>query len=149
MSEGRVLISVGDAVVNAVVAYRTWTIRTAGGRAILGSRVMDYSWPQDYEAVAWCPNRCGLNILPTPGSGCRCGLYGFKHQRQVDNSLSTGFYPHIGGEIYMWGHMVEHRSGWRSSHARIAALYVPKLERHLARAELAAHQYGVPLVKLT
>lgn len=105
---------------HVVAAWRSWAWT---GRALHGYRIQ---WPAA-GLTADC-DECRF----APGWDHACGIYGTKELADVD---LFGQVPVV-GRVEMWGDVVEHEYGYRSSHARITDLWVanPVHARRIGRA---------------
>ncbi len=103
-----------------VEGWRSWAWN---GRTLHGYRV---AWP-DSLSIASCAE-CGS----APGWDHACGLYATKEREDVE---AFGQVPVV-GRVEMWGEVIEHEFGYRSSHARITDLWVDSAV-HAARIRRA------------
>lgn len=105
---------------NAIVAWRSWAWT---GKTLHGYRI---KWPAAVLA-ADC-DECGI----APGWDHACGIYATKELADVE---MFGQVPVV-GRVEMWGEIIEHDFGYRSSHARITDLWVdsPTHARRIGRA---------------
>lgn len=89
---------------------------------------MHWSWePYQHEAAS--------------DNGCSCGIY------MVDTPSQCGFYINEGtllANVYGWGHVIQGQQGNRVQYAYPKELVASEYLR--AKAELAAEQYGVPVM---
>jgi hypothetical protein len=110
----------------AVVGWRAW--RWTGTRLHgVWSEWDSAEFVAECETCANPPgwsHRCGINAVKTPGD-----VFRFSNSSEVV------------GSVEMWGDVVEHEHGYRSSHARITGLWVddPNLATRLEE------DYGVPV----
>lgn len=93
---------------DVIPAWRSWAWN---GRALHGYRM---AWT-DSLLVAGC-DECGR----APGWDHACGIYATREREDVE---LFGQVPVV-GRVEMWGDVVEHEHGYRSSHARITDLWV-------------------------
>lgn len=105
---------------DVVVAWRSWAW---DGRSLHGFRV---AW-KDSTFVAVCEG-----CRRSPGWDHACGIYATRDREDVE---LFGQVPVI-GRVEMWGDVVEHEFGYRSSHARITDMWVdsPVHARRLGRS---------------
>ena len=105
---------------DAVVAWRSWAW---DGRLLHGFRV---AW-KDSVFAAQCA-QCDRS----PGWEHACGIYAAKDREDVE---LFGQVPVV-GRVEMWGDVVEHEFGYRSSHARVTDVWVGSAvhARRLGRA---------------
>lgn len=130
--------------VEAIVGYRSWRHEASGGSVSLISYTSRFLWtPHTNVAVCRCHHIHG------------CGLYAWTRVQRVGSLGDL-----ISGEILMWGDVTVHELGLRATHAKVSALHVyplpdptvtlpwaQRLRTHRLVTELAALQYGVPVVQ--
>jgi hypothetical protein len=100
-----------------VVGWRAWKWN---GRVLKGSFERD--WPS-HVLEADC-----VVCSDPPGWDCPCGIYAMKHLRQLPTARHGST---IVGKVNLWGRVVEHADGYRSSNAAITELWVDDV--HVAR----------------
>ena len=97
-----------------VTGYRVWQCGSQGLKSLNGEL-----WPPAQPLVARCRTTAGAKKVLGGQSGhdapqweCTCGVYAAKspHHLSRKGYLDYG----IGGEVYLWGQVVEHSSGWRA-----------------------------------
>lgn len=109
-----------DIHVGEITAYRLWIVDQSmrgAGQPRLKSWGVDRTWepgvPMTVTDLACQPNDYGLE-----------GVWGFKDatdaMKKLDEHTSDGL--GIMGTIKIWGRVVEHRLGYRASHAKIVSL---------------------------
>jgi hypothetical protein len=101
-----------ETIVAAVVAWRSWMVSpfTDELKSYNGTVWTPYEWLK-----AKCANQiCG-------GLGCSCGIYCMKSPEYLTDEgygFSSGFrYTRIYGEVYLKGHILQAKKGYRASHA--------------------------------
>jgi len=128
------------------IGYRAWMVRIKHGDATLVSLVMNAAWLKGLPTLAEC--NCPLLTHS-------CGLYAWNATFQALAIMGTTTFqqwrainagPIAVGEARLWGDVDVHEYGFRATIGQPSALYVPRLERDNVAIELAAHQYGIPLV---
>jgi hypothetical protein len=96
-----------------VVGHRIWGWDGAGLISLNG----EYWVPrQAIKAICKTSNRAGTPVREhqAPQLYCFCGVYATKTKEPLH--AFTGFHR-ISGEVYLWGTVVEHSSGWRAQFA--------------------------------
>ena len=71
-----------------------------------------------------------------PVQGCSCGIYAHKTEDPIN-------YADCWGEVYMWGKVVDHETGYRSQYAYPKQLFVT--EKHATFIPILSGAYGVPV----
>jgi hypothetical protein len=116
-------------LISPIVGYRAWLWGDSGVRSFMGQ-----PWLPMQPLEAQC-RASGGGTLQTrletddsvhrvPAMECSCGIYATKslhHLRQ------TGYYRSrsaVYGEVYFWGSVVEHESGWRAQFAYPLSLHI-------------------------
>lgn len=131
--ERRLVVLPDDSVVEAVIGYREWRPRVDRGEVLLHSL--------SHVANVWDARvhdaRC-LCAAYGP-SGHTCGIYAWATKGQL-----RGRYGALQGEVALWGDVHIHELGYRAEHAMITCFYRSGSSTFIT--ELAAIQYGVPLV---
>jgi S1/P1 Nuclease len=96
--------------VSPIVAYRIWMWDGSKLKSLNGE-----GWRPNQPLVAKClPGHSMVGSgHHAPHDGCTCGIYATK---SPDPEL-TGWWLGIYGEVYLWGTVVEHESGWRAQYA--------------------------------
>lgn len=150
-------MSVAPDYVDALVAWRAWLVVGKDEETRLRSIVFPAAWSPGSELVAECRARRRLFWPPwrqdrphrVPSLGCDCGIYGARDIERASEYLQLGplqgqASPVVLGRVQLWGSIVEHKLGWRASHAYPADIYVPA--GPLAdRIALDLSAYGVPI----
>jgi len=115
--------------VSPIIAYRVWQ--------------WDGSLLKSLSGESWYPRqpltaRCCLSHQP-PHQNCRCGIYAHKLDSgprmcslprmsslpRMRSAPKTSYSACIGGEVYLWGTVVEHEFGWRAQFAYPKSIFVP------------------------
>ncbi len=137
-----VVLPGGQEVVDAVVGYRAWEYKVNAGKITLVSL---------YTPTVWHPHtplrkECVCSG-PVWRRRHRCGIYAWR-----DPHRPSGVF--LEGEVYLWGDVRVHERGYRAEYAMPAAFYMPAMEKYIFLpeiesmfVEMAAEQYGVPLVQ--
>jgi hypothetical protein len=112
------------------------------------------------RGLAWKPREtleavCPDELHEVPADRCKCGVWAasgpaYLHEVKWTSSPPKGVDPLPGvlvvGQISMWGRLIEHERGWRSSHAYPKHLYVfaddPVLAAVLRDTYLVPVEYG-------
>ena len=102
-----------DLAVEPVDGYRVWRLTGDGAAIRLVAVTRRTIWPVREPMRATCPEHPADKV---PGSDCMCGLYAASSPRSL---VRAGVLQHrtVGalGTISMWGRVVEHDRGMRSS----------------------------------
>lgn len=165
-----------DASVEAIVGFRAWRLTFNNGVSTLHSMYAQQEWTPHTALDAECKARAygrpfdQEDTAAAHRENCRCGIYSFRSPTQLGfevwslppSIMGETFGYVVAGEVYLWGRVHVHERGYRADHAKIACLYPEFLPRdygivrtRMARngaaarmgIELAALQYGVPLVQ--
>jgi hypothetical protein len=94
--------------IDAVVAWRGWSLVEEDGRVLLSSLTRPESWmPRAPHAAS-----CAKGRRPTPQRRCRCGVYATTTPEALGGlrSLPGG----VVGEVSLWGRVIEHGQGYRA-----------------------------------
>jgi hypothetical protein len=94
--------------IDAVVAWRGWSLVEEDGRVLLSSLTRPESWmPRAPHAAS-----CARGRRPTPQRRCRCGVYATTTPEALGGlrSLPGG----VVGEVSLWGRVIEHGQGYRA-----------------------------------
>jgi hypothetical protein len=76
-----------------------------------------------------------------PAAGCLCGIYAYKNAVQLDHSDK----PYAAGEVYLWGRIIEHETGYRAEFAYPKRLTIVDGGAQASRiADALSLAYGVP-----
>src|SRR5215470_11758217 len=115
-----------------IVGYRAWQWNCGGWNP--------HSAPlKSFNDEWWSPGRaltatCTASFGWTPATGaevahgrheaplatCTCGIYAAK---SFDHLQDQGYLRRgIRGEVYLWGKVIEHRSGWRVQYTSLPAM---------------------------
>lgn len=126
--------------ISPIVACRVWQLDQAGLRSLNGE-----PWLPRKALVAGCQaSRAGTKVggaeAPhcahhAPVAGCTCGIYA---AASVAHLRHVGYDQYgIHGEVYLWGTIVKHESGWRAQFAYPKSLVLPlaMLPRSMGRVE--------------
>jgi hypothetical protein len=105
--------AVEDLALDPVVGYRVWRLAGEGTAIRLAAVTRRTLWPVLEPMRATCPQHPPGEV---PGSDCMCGLYAASSLRSLERA---GVMQHrtvgVLGAISMWGRVVEHSRGVRSS----------------------------------
>ncbi len=123
-----------------IVACRVWQLDQTGLRSLNGE-----PWLPRTAFVAGCQaSAMGRKVGPaaaphwphdSPVAHCTCGIYA---AASVAHLRHAGYDQYgIHGEVYLWGTIVEHESGWRAEFAYPKSLVLPlkMLPRGMGRVE--------------
>ena len=94
--------------IDAVVAWRGWSLVEEEGEVRLSSLTRAESWrPRAPHAAS-----CSKGRRPTPQRRCRCGVYATTTPEALGGlrSLPGG----VVGEVSLWGRVIEHGQGYRA-----------------------------------
>ena len=145
--------------VEAVVAWRAWSIVKVDGRFRLRSVVAPTLWEplRALDAACWRP---GLKLFrsrraphESPSTSCECGIYAADAATAAAyaTGLVYGSRRRVLGRVALWGLVAECERGWRASRAYPSELVVPEhWFRGTSRTPLEAValdlvDYGVPV----
>lgn len=100
--------------VSPITGYRVWQCASEGLKSLNGEL-----WPPAQPLVARCRTTAwakkvseGQSRHDAPQWQCTCGVYAAKSPHHLRRK---GYLDHgICGEVYLWGQVVEHHSGWRA-----------------------------------
>jgi hypothetical protein len=102
-----------DLEIEPVDGYRVWRLAGEGAGTRLAAVTRRTIWPALEPMLATCPEHLPGEV---PGADCMCGLYAASSLRSL---VRAGVLQHrtVGavGAIAMWGRVVEHDRGVRSS----------------------------------
>ncbi len=104
--------------ISPIVGCRIWRWDAAGLRSLNGK-----PWPPGRPLAARCGAGYAHDAHETPHLGCTCGVYAAKSREHLRQFGYEG--RGIGGEVYLWGTVVEHALGWRAQFAYPKALFLP------------------------
>jgi hypothetical protein len=93
--------------VSPIVGYRVWAWGAIGLSSLNGD-----AWHPGRALTAKCPK---ADHEPA-ADGCSCGIYA---ARDYQHLVNIGYRRRIGvhGEVYLWGKICEHESGYRAKYA--------------------------------
>jgi len=94
--------------IDAVTAWRGWSLVEEEGRIRLSSLTRAESWMPRAAHTA----SCSKGRRPTPQRRCRCGVYATTTPEALGGlrSLPGG----VVGEVSLWGRVIEHGTGYRA-----------------------------------
>jgi hypothetical protein len=102
--------------IGETIGWRAWRVVEDGDELRLASVLYEDVWPLDEPLVAACPSG-----HPAPDYECACGIYAARRPELAlpyrvgrDDARTVG---RVLGRVALWGDVVEHRDGWRASHA--------------------------------
>jgi len=103
--------------IGEVIGWRAWRVVEDDGEARLASVLHEDVWPADAPLVATCERGHSA-----PDYECTCGIYASKRLEPAlpyrvgrDDARTLG---RVVGLVVLSGDVIEHRDGWRASHAR-------------------------------
>jgi hypothetical protein len=135
----------------AVLAWRLWRTRHAGGHEVLASYGKEDLWLPRVQARAYCHLNAYGSSHQAPFFGCHCGLYGLKSISSMLERMDSLARNDVFGLVSFWGHVVEADFGYKAEFAYPSALFVfSGLDVYRAR-DLADHLralYAVPALVL-
>ena len=103
-----------ETCIHALVGWRRWSVTMFGETLMSNNNI---AWTPYQMLSAQCLNGSCRGIE------CGCGIYAYKERKQAekgDNAPST--VTHIWGEVWLWGRVIEHESGYRAQFAYPKAL---------------------------
>ena len=114
--------------ISPIVGYRVWQWDVTGLRSLNGE-----PWRPGKTVAARCkvsataigPDRAEFRdgSHEAPEANCTCGIYAAKNRNDLQK---TGYDAYgIHGEVYLWGVVVEHETGWRAQYALPKRLFLP------------------------
>jgi hypothetical protein len=102
--------------IGEVIGWRAWRVVEDEGGVRLASVLYEDRWPEDEPLLA----RCARGHR-APDYECTCGIYAAKRRELAlpyrvgrDDARTLG---RVLGLVILSGDVVEHRQGWRGSHA--------------------------------
>ena len=102
--------------IGEAIGWRAWRVVEEGDEVRLASVLYEDVWPLDEPLVATCPAG-----HPAPDFDCTCGIYAARRPELAlpyrvgrDDARTVA---RVLGRVALWGDVVEHRDGWRASHA--------------------------------
>ena len=124
------MMDVSDTYILPIVGYRGWVLREGK----LSSWAVDNFWIPKKANVAQCGGyehtkfwgahkvHLGPKLIPhasdaTPLAECGCGFYAFKTLPYLVEWLKRQEPNIVGGEIYLWGKIVDCQYGYRAQYA--------------------------------
>jgi hypothetical protein len=125
-----------ETMVAAIVAWRAWQVSpfTDELKSFNGTLWTPYEWLKAKCAATTC---AGLN--------CSCGIYSMRESKYLDaegySVVDITKFQRIYGEVYLKGHILQCKKGYRSSHA-----YPKSFVDTGALARRMAITFGVPLI---
>jgi hypothetical protein len=112
--------------IGEAIGWRAWRVVVHEDELRLASVLYDAVWPDGEPLVAACEHG-----HRAPDFDCACGIYAAKRLELAlpyrvgrDDRRTLG---RVVGLVALSGDVIEHRDGWRASHARPVA--VSKLDR--------------------
>lgn len=103
--------------IGEAIGWRAWRVVEHGGGVRLASVLHDDLWPDGEPLVA----TCGRGHR-APDFDCACGIYAARRLELAlpyrvgrDDARTLG---RVVGLVALRGDVIEHRDGWRGSHAR-------------------------------
>ncbi len=102
------------------------------------------------------PWRMHRNAHTPPEDGCTCGVYAMFNPGDLAHFFRTTVmgprvHYHVFGRVFLWGDVVEGRSGWRASHRLSGGAVAAEMDYHIARSvglnegDPGLEDYGLPL----
>lgn len=130
-----------------IVGWRTWFVLPHEG-VLRPIYMRGLAWKPGQAVEAVCPET--LHVAPE--DGCRCGVWAVCHPMLLSETHWRIAPPDdrdplpgilVVGQIAMWGRVIQHERGWRSSHAYPKHLYVFSPDEAIAAA--LRDRYHVPV----
>lgn len=124
-----------------LTGFRRWNLhRRYPDGLYLASETVNVPWPplDRFDAECRWPHTASHEA---PHHACDCGIYAIAESVQVpfsDDDVS----PHVVGEVYLWGRVIEHEHGYRAQYAYPKRLAVVAGDQRLA--DVLSLTYGVP-----
>jgi len=111
--------------ISLIVGHRVWRWGTTGLQSLNGER-----WLPNRPIEARCriaPADRHMRVVESanevPDRHCTCGVYAAK---SIEHLRQLGYAGYgAGGEVYLWGTVVEHTLGWRAQFAYPKNLVLP------------------------
>jgi hypothetical protein len=110
--------------IGEVIGWRAWRVVEDEDGARLASVLYEDRWPIDRPLEARCEHE-----HRAPAYECTCGIYAAKERRLAlpyrvgrNDARTLG---RVLGMVVLGGDVVEHRDGWRASHARPLRIWAP------------------------
>jgi preprotein translocase subunit YajC len=114
--------------ISPVIAWRVWQL-TEGGIGSLNSQVWLPGKPLAARCTAPGPGGPPLRArsrrhgaAEVPAFECTCGVYAARNSSWLRRMEYDRYGIH--GEVYLWGRVVEHESGWRAQFAYPKSLFL-------------------------
>jgi hypothetical protein len=139
---------VGD---QPVVGWRSWEV--SNNKFLTSPHLV---WVPRERVEATCEKFFASDEHMAPELDCSCGIYAFDSLKAMKTEYYWTSFP-ISGEVWLWGKIVQHKTGFRAQYAYPKKLYFfrhrvmpdgSKAEhpgkRRIPYAEYLADEYGVP-----
>lgn len=149
-------------IAEPIIGHRCWALGGYGG---LQGWFKNERWPTRQAMEAKCLRNIyalKYNLSPSeirahlhekaPYQHCHCGIYAYRTESNVFTRGPVDVtLPFAIGEVYLWGNIIEHDSGYRAEFAypKEISLYLPYDAPQLEEAYMAnLKEYGVPVLPL-
>jgi hypothetical protein len=127
--------------VDALVGWRRWGVPMFQNVLLSNNKV---AWPAYEKLTAECRILGKHNPELCKGIECTCGIYAYKEQTQAEHGGNAPTdVTHVWGQVYLWGRVVEHATGFRAQYA-----YPKALVNTGGIARQVAHEYGIPVIEV-
>jgi hypothetical protein len=110
--------------IGEAIGWRAWRVVEDEGELRLASILYEDRWPGTEPLVAHC-----VHGHRAPAFECACGIYAAKRRELAlpyrvgrDDAGTVG---RVLGLVLLSGDVIEHRDGWRASHARPLRVWAP------------------------
>jgi hypothetical protein len=110
--------------IGEAIGWRAWRVVDDDGELRLASILYEDRWPEREPLVARC-----VHGHRAPAFECACGIYAAKRRELAlpyrvgrDDACTVG---RVLGLVLLSGDVIEHRDGWRASHARPLGVWAP------------------------
>lgn len=146
--------------IEPVVAYRYWSMNSGINMGEEHGILYSLGWspfpwkpeePQEayhikLESIlgAYFPSHTIDSCPGARSTGHKCGFYGIKEKWYCD-SIQQRSNEIISGQVYLWGLIVEHESGYRAQFAYPKCLYLDRKKDDEIR--MVASNYKIPAIE--
>lgn len=121
------------------IGGRVRVLNVPKDKPLVGYRAWDEGLRSLYAEFFWEGIGKETQPINEPTTRNESGLYAFKSEEAYNKEMGhkygasttnklLGYNPPIHGMVEMWGKVVEHRGGYRASHARITKIVKGKMK---------------------